>query len=175
MERFWRRMREQALDHVGEVASLADVEQKLHTWLARYYQSAPHAGLLGRAPEVAFAEGEKIRVTEDDLRAALTVRTRRRVRRDTTVSVGGTVYEVPCGYLAGQLVTIATSLFDSKQPVLELDGKRIPLRIVDAVGNGKKDRPPRRPTPERPKAPVDFDPGRTLETANEADSDDDIF
>ena len=29
MERFWRRMREQALSHIGSVASLADVEDKL--------------------------------------------------------------------------------------------------------------------------------------------------
>lgn len=175
MERFWRRLREEALSHIGEVASLADVEQKLRVWLARYYQCAPHAGLLGRAPETRFAEGEKVPVTEEQLRAALTVRTRRRVRRDTTVSVGGTAYEVPYGYLAGQLVTIATSLFDGKDPVIELDGKRIPLSVVDAVGNGKKGRPLRRPTPQRPTGPVDFNPGCTLDTAGEEDSDDDIF
>jgi len=57
MERFWRRMREQALDHIGQVASLADVEQKLRTWLSRFYQDAPHAGILGRAPATVFAEG----------------------------------------------------------------------------------------------------------------------
>jgi transposase InsO family protein len=176
MERFWRRMREEALSHIGHVASLAEVEQKLRAWLVRYYQPAPHAGLLGRAPLARFAEGEKVPVTEQQLREALTVRTRRRVRRDTTVSVGGTVYEVPYGYLAGQVVTIATSLFDGGEPVIELDGKRLPLRVVDAVGNGKKGRPLRRPTPERPKAPVAFDPGRTLvESASEEDSDDDVF
>src|SRR5262249_52213088 len=46
MERFWRRMREEALDHLGQVASLADIESKLRSWLVRFYQSAPHAGLL---------------------------------------------------------------------------------------------------------------------------------
>jgi transposase InsO family protein len=175
MERFWRRMREQALSHVGQVASLADVEHKLRAWLVRYYQCEPHAGLLGGAPSARFAEGEKVPITEAQLRTALTVRTRRRVRRDTTVSIGGTVYEVPLGYLAGQIVTIATSLFDGKQPVIELDDKRIPLCVVDSVGNGKKGRPLRRPAPERPKAPVDFDPGRTLQTSSEEDSDDDVF
>jgi putative transposase len=162
MERFWRRMREQALSHIGSVASLADVEAKLRTWLGRFYQGAPHAGLLGRAPQAVFAEGDKLLVSEEALRAALTVRVRRRVRRDTTVSVGGTVYEVPLGYLAGQLVTIATSLFDGALPALELDNKRLPLRVVDPVSNGSKPRPPRRPTPARPAHPVDFDPGRTL-------------
>lgn len=174
MERFWRRMREEALSHVGEVASLADVEQKLRTWLVRYYQSSPHAGLLGRDPATCFAEGEKVPVTEDELRAALTVRKRRRVRRDSTLSLGGTVYEVPLGYLGGQVVTVATSLFDGTEPVIELDGKRIPLRAVDVIGNGKKGRPARRPAPERPRAPVDFDPGHTL-IDSEEDSDDDLF
>lgn len=174
MERFWRRMREEALSHIGEVASLADIEQRLRTWLVRFYQSAPHAGILGRAPSTRFAEGEKVRVSEEQLRTALTVRAQRRVRRDSTVSIGGTVYEVPLGYLAGQIVTVATSLFDGKDPVIELDQKRIPLRVVDPVANGKLRRPPRRPTAERPDRPVDFDPGRTLD-AGEEESDDDIF
>ncbi len=112
---------------------------------------------------MCFAEGEKVRVTEEDLRTALTVRTRRRVRRDSTVTVGGTVYEVSVGYLAGELVVVATSLFDSADPALEVEGKRIPLAVVDPIANGKKRRPPRRPTPERAAGPVDFDPARTLE------------
>lgn len=165
MERFWRRMREEALDHLGEVASLAEVESKLRTWLVRYYQSAPHAGLLGRAPSAVFAEGDKVLVSKDELRAALTVRTRRRVRRDSTVSVGGTEYEVPLGYLAGQVVTIATSLFDAAEPAIELDGKRVALSVVDPVGNSRRPRPPRRPVPDKPPGPVDFDPGRTLTLA----------
>jgi len=175
MERFWRRMREEALSHLGQVASLADAEQKLNTWLVRYYQGAPHAGLLGRDPATCFAEAEKLRVTEQELREALTVRQRRRVRRDSTLSLGGTVYEVPLGYLAGQLVTVATSLFDGAAPVIELDDKRIPLSAVDAVANGKKARPRRRPGHEPAGAPVAFDPGRTLSTDSEEDSNDHVF
>lgn len=178
MERFWRRMREQALDHIGQVASLAEVEAKLRTWLARYYQREPHAGILGQTPDTVFAAGEKVRVSEDELRNALTVRIRRRVRRDTTVSVRGVVYEVPLGYLAGHVVTIATSFFDDKVPALELDDKRIPLRITDPVDNGKRRRPPRREAPERAARPVDFDPGITLAdepSDTEEDDDDSVF
>lgn len=162
MERFWRRMREEVLSHLGHVASLGDIESRLHTWLVRYYQGAPHAGLLGRAPSAVFAEGDKVLVSQDELRAALTVRTRRRVRRDSIVSVGGIEYEVPLGYLAGQIVTLATSFFDHKQPVIEHDGKRIALRAVDPIANSQRRRPLRRPLPERPTRPVDFDPGKAL-------------
>jgi putative transposase len=174
MERFWRRMREQALDHVGQVASLADVEQKLRAWLVRFYQCTPHAGILGRAPAARFAEGEKVHVSEQELRDALTVRVRRRVRRDTTLTVGGTVYEVPLGYLAGQLVTVATSLFDGGHPVIELDQKRIPLAVVDPVNNARKRRPPRNPVAQRPEHPVVFDLSKTLCEEEEA-CDDQLF
>jgi putative transposase len=173
MERFWRRMREEALAHIGQVASLADIEHKLRTWLARFYQDAPHAGILGRAPATVFAEGDKVRVDKAQLKSALTVRTRRRVRRDSTLSLGGVLYEVPFGYLAGQVVTVATCFFESTTPVLELDGKTAPLRVVDPTANSKARRPPKRPAPERPKAPVDFDPGRALD--DEEDDDGDLF
>jgi putative transposase len=165
-------MREQALDHIGQVASLADVEQKLRTWLSRFYQDAPHAGILGRAPATVFAEGDKVRVDKAALKAALTVRTRRRVRRDSTLSLGGVLYEVPFGYLAGQVVTVATCFFESTTPVLELDGKTAPLRVVDPMANAKTRRPPKRPPPDRAKGPVDFNPGRVLE---EEDDDGDLF
>jgi transposase InsO family protein len=128
MERFWRRMREEALSHIGQVASLADVENKLQIWLGRYYQSTPHAGILGRTPAIRFAEGEKMLVGEDELREALTVRVRRRVRRDSTISIGGTDYELPLGYLCGQVVTVATSLFDASAPVVELGGQSVSRR-----------------------------------------------
>jgi|HubBroStandDraft_5_1064220.scaffolds.fasta_scaffold106753_2 putative transposase len=172
MERFWRRMREQALDHIGQVASLADVEHKLRTWLSRFYQDTPHAGILGRAPATVFAEGDKVRVDKEQLKGALTVRTRRRVRRDSTLSLGGVVYEVPFGYLAGQVVTVATCFFESTTPVLELDGKTTLLRVVDPMANAKTRRPPKRPPPDRAKGPVDFNPGRVLD---EEDEDGDLF
>jgi transposase InsO family protein len=169
MERFWRRMREQALSHIGQTASLADIQTRLNTWLARFYQSSPHAGILGRTPAAVFAQGDKILVSEEQLRTALTVRVRRRVRKDCTLSVGGVDYEVPLGYLASQVVTLATSLFDSKQPSLEIDNKRIPLHVVDPVGNSKKRRPPRHPAPIGPNRPVHFDPSLALITDEEDD------
>ena len=175
MERFWRRMREQALEHIGHVGSLEDVEKKLRAWLVRLYHDAPHAGLLGRAPSPVFAEEDKVRVSEGELRAALTVRARRRVRRDTTLSVGGVDYEGPLGYLAGQIVTVATNLFDGKDPVIELDGKCLALRPVDPLSNGTRRRPPRRAPLEGSQSPVDFDPGRTLDDVDDEEDADDAL
>ena len=55
MERFWRTLREGCLDHLGQVGSLADVNQRLATFLERHYHLAPHAGLMGRSPLSAYA------------------------------------------------------------------------------------------------------------------------
>ena len=58
MERSWRRMREQALDHIGQIAALADGEHKLRTWLTKFYQVTPHAGPLGEPPQRSSRRGK---------------------------------------------------------------------------------------------------------------------
>jgi putative transposase len=133
----------------------------------------PSTNLIRTATRPLHLPGaaHKVRVDKAQLKSALTVRTRRRVRRDSTLSLGGVLYEVPFGYLAGQVVTVATCFFESTTPVLELDGKTAPLRVVDPTANAKTRRLPKRPLPDRAKGPVDFNPGRTLEE----DEDGDLF
>lgn len=79
-------------------------------FLERHYHIAPHAGLMGRAPLSVYAPTERQpnHVPELQLREALAVRERRRVRRDTTVSVLGYVYELQQGFLAGRVVDVVT-------------------------------------------------------------------
>lgn len=163
MERFWRTMREGCLDHLGEVGSLAEVNQRLAVFLDRYYQSEPHAGLMGRAPNCVYAPSARVpnHVDERQLREALAVRERRRVRRDTTVSVLGGIYELEQGFLAGRVVDIVYShLDDPPRPEVEYEGKRYTLSLVDPLRNAQRARPPRRPEAAA-SAPTQFDPSRT--------------
>lgn len=166
MERFWRDVREGVLDWVGGVTSLHDVAVRLWAWLDQHYHTAPHAGLWGRAPGVVFSEAPPRldSLDEDKLRVALTVRERRRVRRDTTLSVGGKDYELDQGFLAGRIVTVARCLVDPNDaPWVEHEGKRLPLRTVDAVGNATRKRPRRRPgAATAPMLHVPFDPPGAL-------------
>jgi putative transposase len=174
MERFWRTMREGCLDHLGEVGSLDDVNQRLMAFLERHYHSVPHAGLLGRAPLAAYAPSERTpnRVDESQLREALAVRERRRVRRDTTVSVLGRTYELQQGFLAGRVVDIVYSyLDDPPQPEVEYEDTRYPLTLVDPVANSRRRRLPRRSQDEAPRQPVDFDPSRTTTALSQEDDD----
>jgi transposase InsO family protein len=162
MERFWRTLREGCLDHLGEVASLHDVEVRLLAFLDRHYHVAPHASLLGRSPGAAWAARTRPPDTIDEAKLfdALTVRERRRIRRDTTVSVLGKDYELAQGFLAGRVVTVGYSMLDVR-PWVEHEGRRLELHEVDPVANARRRRLPRRPGAAAP-ATTPFDPAGAL-------------
>lgn len=86
----------------------------LWAFLDAHYHQAPHAGLLGRAPAPVYepAVAGRDALKEARLRGALTVRVRRRVRRDATVPLDGVDYEIDRGFLAGRLLTVARCLVD---------------------------------------------------------------
>jgi hypothetical protein len=82
------------------------------------------------------------------------------VRRDGTVSVAGTTFEVSQGYLAGRLVTIARSLLCTEDPPwIEHEEQRLDLHPVDAKANGTFPRPHRA---QRGIDAVPFDPAGAL-------------
>jgi transposase InsO family protein len=181
MERFWRTLRESVLDHLGAVTTLEDIAARIGAFLDQQYHNQPHAGLMGRAPAhvYALAQREIDELTEAHLRQALTVRLRRQVHRDTTLSVRGRLYELDHGYLAGRKVTVAYCLIDDPPaPVVELEGQRIAMRLVDPVHNAHVKRPLRRPLQTKAAEPVTFDPGGALmakaarDAANENHVDD---
>ena len=165
MERFWRTLREGCLDFTKDVASLHDVGVRLWAFLDAHYHHAPHAGLLGRSPAAVYREAERQLddLDEEKLRAALTVRVRRRVRRDSTLSLDGTDYELDLGFLAGRLVTVARCLVDlGEPPWIEHEGKHRPLHPVDPVRNARRRRDVLVESTASPKPPVAFDPPRAL-------------
>ncbi len=148
MERFWRTLREGCLDFIGAATSLHDINVRLLAFLDAHYHSAPHAGLFGRAPRTVL---QSVPPTPGDfdeaaLREALTVRIRRRVRRDTTVSIDGKDYELAQGYLTGRIVTLCRCLVDfTEVPWVEHEGKRLEVHPVDPVKNARRPRAQRRP------------------------------
>ncbi|NNC08424.1 DDE-type integrase/transposase/recombinase [Corallococcus exiguus] len=166
MERFWRTLREGCLDFLGPVATLHDVNVRLWAFLDAHYHQAAHASLVGRSPASVFRAHPSAPdgLDEKALADALTVRIRRRVRRDTTVALDGVDYELDAGHLAGRLVFICRTLADvSAAPWVEVDGQRLPLHPVDAVGNSRRERPYRKPHLEEtaPRHPA-FEPAGAL-------------
>jgi transposase InsO family protein len=165
MERFWRTLRQGCLDVLGNVTSLHDVNVRLLAFVDQHYHRAPHGGLLGRAPGDVWTGEERYppeeRITEHDLRKALTVRERRRVRRDTTLDVDGKTFELAQGFFAGRVVTVVRSWLDpTETPHVEHEGKRYDLHPVNPVRNGKARRAKEAPPPAKPA--VRFDPAGAL-------------
>jgi len=165
MERFWRTLRENCLDYLGAVSSLHDVNVRLLAFLDQHYHQAPHASLMGCSPASVFAKATRTADSLDEkkIKDALTVNVRRRVRRDTTVSLNGEEFEIELGFLAGRVVTLGYSLAEPlSAPWLEHQGKRLALRPVDAKKNAHLSRPPRKQHPESAARHVPFDPPKAL-------------
>jgi transposase InsO family protein len=163
IERFWRTLREGCLEFLGPVASLHDVNVRLWAFLDAHYHHAPHAALLGRAPATVYepAVAGRDPLDEARLRTALTVRVRRRVRRDATVPLDGVDYELDQGFLAGRLVTVARCLVDlTEPPWVEHEGQRLVLHPVDPTRNARRARAPR--TDRTTVHTVAFDPPGAL-------------
>jgi len=98
-------------------------------------------------------------IDEHELATALTTRTRRRVRKDGTLDVDGTSWQLDEGFLAGAIVTVAIDKTGTAAPVVEHDQRRYVLRPVDLVAAGKRRRkPPVTPTAKA----VPFDPPGAL-------------
>lgn len=156
MERFWRTMREQCLNHLGTQGSLHDVQVRLLAWLDRHYLVTPHGALMGKTPSQVYEAAPSEPVPEAMLREALIVRARRRVRRDGTLSVGGVDFELDASYLCGRLVTVGRCLLDPNEPPwIEHEEQRLVLHLVDPQANAKRKRTKRT---RRGIDAVDFDP-----------------
>jgi putative transposase len=143
MERFWRTLRQQCLVFCKDLGSLHDLNVRILAWLDEHYHRAPHGGLMGKAPADVFAAAAPAtdELDEPKLRRALTVRERRRIRRDNTLAMDGVDWETSLHFLAGRLVTVARSLVDADDPPwIEHDDKVYPLSPVDPVKNARRAR-----------------------------------
>lgn len=168
MERFWRTLRERCLDFVGSVTSLHDLNVRLYAWLDEHYHRTPHGGLLGKTPEEVFQSSHAESDSLDDKRLldALTVRERRRVRRDNTLSMDGQDWETDLHFLAGRLVTVARSMAEPDAPPwIEHEQRRHLLALVDPIANSRRKRNPSNlDAPHLARTP--FDPPKALLNQN---------
>ena len=159
MERFWRTLRQGCLDHLGSMTTLHDVQARLLAFLDEHYHRAPHGGLFGKHPAAVWDTASTRAIDEPALVTAMTTRGRRRVRRDGTLDIGGTPWQLDQSFLAGALVTVAIDTTGTAAPFVEHDGRRYPLHPVDAVVAGKTRR---QPHDKPPSTKVAFDPPGAL-------------
>lgn len=116
-ERWFRTVRAQFLTRItpADTESLDALNRRLWTWVEGEYHQTPHRGLEGRTPLDQWAlSAERLRMLDVhlDLDALFLFETKRRVQRDRTVSLNGTVFEVDAA-LVGETVTLR---FDPAAP-----------------------------------------------------------
>jgi len=116
-ERWFRTVRAQFLTRItpADTESLDALNRRLWSWVEGEYHQTPHAGLDGRTPLDQWAlSADQVKMFDIglDLDALFLFETKRRVQRDRTISLNGTVFEVDAT-LVGQTVTLR---FDPAAP-----------------------------------------------------------
>ena len=99
----------------ADTQSLDALNRCLWSWIEGEYHQTPHAGLDGRTPLDQWAlSADQVKLFDPglDLDALFLFETKRRVQRDRTVSLNGTVFEVNAA-LVGETVTLR---FDPAAP-----------------------------------------------------------
>lgn len=116
-ERWFRTVWAQLLARLtpADTESLDALNRRLWSWVEGEYHQTPHAGLEGRTPLDQWALcADQVKMFDIglDLDALFLFETKRRVQRDRTVSLNGTIFEVDAA-LAGETVTLR---FDPASP-----------------------------------------------------------
>ena len=142
-ERFFRTVRDQFLRPLDpqSIRGLGDLNTRFRTWLESEYHRTPHRGLGGKTPLDAWLQKSRYIVHMDpsiDLQQAFLHEESRKVYKDSTLTLAGTLYEV-CPSLIGKRVKL---FYDPTMPVKRLqvmcEGKSYgEARIVDAYANTK--------------------------------------
>lgn len=143
IERFFRTVRDSFLRplDIDSVRSMADLNARFYTWLESEYHRNPHRGLNGTTPLEAWLEKTRLIRTVDpsvDLAAMFLHEEHRQVHRDSTITIHGTLYEVP-SILIGKKVKCRFDPRDmTRRVAVSYDGKDYgECRVVDSYANTK--------------------------------------
>ena len=144
VERFFRTVRDQFARplNVDVIKNIDELNARFRTWLECEYHRSPHRGLEGRLTplEAWMAKAEHIRAVNPaiDLKRTFLHLERRRVYKDSSFTLKGTLFEAP-PILAGKRIDI---YYDPHPPFskvfLTCDGKEYgEARPVDSYANTK--------------------------------------
>ena len=105
IERFFRTVRMQFLPLLPEALSLEQLNERLKAWVEEDYHKRVHSS-TGQRPLKRYLDHlEALRPAPADLTDYFRTPTRRKVDKDRTVSLNGSLFEAPAG-LIGQTVTL---------------------------------------------------------------------
>jgi putative transposase len=141
IERFFRTVRMQLLPVLTaeDTRSLEELNRRLWAWIEGEYHQSPHKGLAGETPLDRWAQcSQDVRLPDPrvDLGALFLFEEKRKVQKDSTVSLHGVLYEVDA-VLVGESVTLRYDPHKLGRPVeVWHQGKKVSIaRRVDAYAN----------------------------------------
>ena len=139
IERLFRTIRMQLIKHLGEddLKSLDAINARLWAFIESEYHQSPHKGLGGKCPADAWAErSERVELETRDISDLFLFENKRKVQRDRTVSLEGTLLEVEAE-LVGETVTLRFDPSGRKRTIqVWRGGKRFAdAKPVDAYAN----------------------------------------
>lgn len=99
IERFWRFVQQDFVRENLNVKTMDELNEKFRLWLAKYnYRFRSRRILEGKTRAEVYRPSER-RASRADLQNLLVVEERRKVTRESTISLYGQQYRVPPGYI----------------------------------------------------------------------------
>ena len=144
-QRFFRTVRQQFLAPLDtdQLAGIADLDQRFHTWLESEYHRSPHRGLKGTTPLETWLAKCHLIVPVDaavDLAEAFRHEAARKVHRDSTITLDGVLYELP-STLIGERVVLRydpTLPPSNRRLFVHHGGRHVgEARLVDSYANAR--------------------------------------
>ena len=122
IERIFRTIRMQLLPLLPETLSLKQLNERLSQWVEEDYHKRVHSS-TGQTPLKRYLDHlEALRPAPADLADYFRTPARRKVDKDRTVSLGGSLFEAPAG-LIGQTVTLLYHKHDPQRIEVLFDEK----------------------------------------------------
>ncbi len=142
IERFFRTCRAQLLPALGvdDTRSLDALNARLAAWIEGEYHLSPHRGLDGRTPLESWSRSaSSVRLVgpETDLDTLFRFRLKRRVSKDRTVSLLGTLYEVDAALVGENILLLHDPSVPRSRPIPVLHAGRQAgqATLLDAYAN----------------------------------------
>lgn len=98
IERFWRFVQDDFVREVWQASSIGEVNYHFQAWLKRYNYSFKSRYFGGQTRASRYRPSGR-RKAKAELRTLLTIEERRKVTRESTISLYGRYYYVPPGYI----------------------------------------------------------------------------
>jgi putative transposase len=143
IERFFRTVREQFLRPLeeNEIKSLSDLNIRFHTWLESEYHRSPHKGLSNKTPIDAWLSNAKFIIRTDpliDIDRAFYHMHYRKVYKDSTFTLNGTLYEAPSILCGAKITLFYDPVPEYRHVFIQYDNKDFgEVRPVNTYANAK--------------------------------------